>query len=183
MKAAIYARVSTDDQHTGNQVAELEAWAAAQGLEVVAVYAEKESAWAAGHQVELQRLLADADRRRFAVVLVWALDRLTREGALSILRLVDRLKYAGCRLYSFKEPWTMAPGKAGDILFSIVGWVAQMESARRSDRTKAGMKRAEKYGTKSGKAIGRPIGKKDKKPRKPRQPRLMPARLGAQRGF
>ena len=68
-------------------------------------------------------------------MLVWALDRLSREGAAAILNLVNTLKAYGVKVISYQEPWTEAPGEIGEILFAIAGWVARMESERRSERT------------------------------------------------
>ena len=51
-----------------------------------------------------------------------------------------------------------------DLLLAIAGWVARMESNRRSERTKAGLARA----VAQGKGLGRPPGSKDKKKRGPR---------------
>jgi len=84
-KASIYVRVSTGDQDTANQALVLTEWAKNRGYEVVAIYSEEESAWKAGHQRELAQLLQDARKRKFDVMLVWALDRLSREGSLAIL--------------------------------------------------------------------------------------------------
>lgn len=162
MKAAIYARVSTDTQDTANQLPELTNWASRLPADIVSTYAENGTAWKAGHQHELARLLDDAARRRFDVVLVWGLDRLTREGPLSILKLIDRLKRCGVRVYSYQEPWTLAPGDIADLLYSITGWVARFESQRRSDRTKAGLARVKA----AGKRLGRPAGSKDKRKRR-----------------
>ena len=94
-------------------------------------------------------------------MLVWALDRLSREGAAAILNLVNRFKTYGVRVISYQESWTEAPGEIGEILYAIAGWVARMESERRSERTKAGLARA----ISQGKKLGRPQGSKDKKKR------------------
>ena len=94
--------------------------------------------------------------------MVWALDRLSREGAAAILNLIDTFKVYGVRVVSYQEAWTEAPGQIGEILYAITGWVARMESQRRSERTKAGIERARL----EGKRIGRPKGSKDKEPRK-----------------
>lgn len=169
MKVCIYSRVSTYRQDTENQTLSLTEWAKQRGWEVVKVYEESESAWKAGHQTELAQLKTDAARRRFDIVLVWALDRLSREGALAILSLVSRLKQYGVRIISYQEPWTEAPGEIAEILYSIAGWVARMESQRRSERTKAGLAKA----IASGKKLGRPTGSKDKRRRKKRSPKLM----------
>jgi DNA invertase Pin-like site-specific DNA recombinase len=168
MKACVYARVSTDRQDAENQNLALHAWAERLGLEVVAIYQEDESAWKGGHQRELARLLRDAQRGRFQVVLVWALDRLSREGSLSILTLVNRLGRYGVKVLSYQEPWTEAPGELGELLLALTGWVARMESQRRSERTKAGLARV----VAQGKRLGRPPGSKDRKRRKKRSPKV-----------
>ena len=162
MKAAIYARVSTTDQSIGNQLPVLEDWAKQRGFEAVATYQENESAWRNGHQSELKRLLEDARKHKFNLVLVWALDRLSREGSAAILNLVNTLKLYGVKVISYQESWTEAPGELGELLFAIAGWVAKMESERRSERTRAGLDRA----VRQGKTLGRPAGSKDKGKRK-----------------
>ncbi len=160
MKVALYLRVSTIDQSTENQLPVLQNWVTDRGYELVEVYSENESAWKSGHQHELARLKADAAMRKFDIVLVWALDRLSREGAAAILNLVNTLNAYGVKVISYNEAWTEAPGEIGEILYAIAGWVARMESQRRSERTKAGIERVRRE--------GKPIGKrgKDTKPRK-----------------
>ena len=165
MKVCIYSRVSTNEQDIKNQLAALTEWAKQRGFDVVSVYSEEESAWKAGHQRVLARLIEDARKRKFEVVLVWALDRLSREGPLAILSLVNRLKISGVKVLSYQESWTEAPGELGELLFAIAGWVARMESQRRSERTKAGLARL----VAQGKKLGRPKGSKDKRKRKKRR--------------
>jgi len=162
MKAAIYIRLSTAEQDTGNQLMVLREWAQQRGFKVAKVYEEEESAWKANRQKELARLKSDARERKFDVVLVWALDRLTRQGAAEILNLINTFKLYGVTVLSYQESWTEAPGAVGEILYAIAGWVAKRESARRSERTKAGLTRA----LANGKKLGRPKGSKDKKKRK-----------------
>lgn len=81
----------------------------------------------------------NARKRKFDIVLVWALDRLSREGAAAILNLINSLGQYGVRVFSYQESWTEAPGPVADLLYAITGWVAKMESERRSERTKAGL--------------------------------------------
>jgi len=164
MRASIYVRVSTNEQDVSNQLSVLRGWAKQRGFEVVSIYQEAESAWRSGHQKELARLKDDARRRKFDVLLVWALDRLSREGALAILTLVNRLKLCGVKVISYQESWTEAPGEFGELLYALTGWVARMESQRRSERTKAGLARVVAQGRK----LGRPKGSKDKRKRKRR---------------
>lgn len=167
MRAAIYARVSTRKQDADNQIAALKEWAGQRGFKVVEVYAEMESAWRDGHQHELARLVQDARKGRFSVVLVWALDRLSRLGALSVLSLINKLAGHGVKVLSHQEVWTEAPGELAEILYAIAGWVARMESQRRSERTKAGLDRVKAAGVR----LGRPPGARDKKRRKKRSVR------------
>lgn len=167
----VYSRVSTEKQHTANQVNILTEWVKTRGFTLVEVYQEQESAWRNGHQRELARLTRDAQRGKFKVVLVWALDRLSREGSLAILQLVNRFSSWGVKVLSYQEPWTEAPGEIGELLYALTGWVARMESQRRSERTKAGLARVKAQ----GKHLGRPKGSKDKKRRRRR--RVTPAGL------
>jgi len=132
--------------------------AAHRGYEVVGVFSETESAWRGGHQVELAGLLEDARRGEFEVVLVWALDRLSREGPAAMLAVIDKLKRYGVKVISCQEAWTDAPGELGELLYAITAWVARMESERRSERTRAGLARVKA----SGKPLGRPTGSRDK---------------------
>ncbi len=164
MKVCIYSRVSTGEQETKNQSIVLSDWAKQRGFEVVSIYQEEESAWKAGHQRELVNLITDARRRKFQVVLVWALDRLSREGALAILSLVHKLSLYGVKILSYQESWTEVPGEIAELLYALTGWVARMESQRRSERTKAGLARVKAQ----GRRLGRPPGSKDKWKRKRR---------------
>ena len=169
MKSCIYCRVSTSEQDIDNQAMVLVEWAQQRGYQIVATYQEEESAWRAGHQRELARLVMDARKRKFRVILVWALDRLSREGSAAILGIVNKLSRYDVRVLSYQESWTEAPGELGELLFAIAGWVARMESQRRSERTKAGLARVRAQ----GRRLGRPPGSKDRKKR--RRPTTRPA--------
>lgn len=162
MKVAIYARVSTEDQSTDNQLPALRALVKSRGWEVYKEYTEEASAWRAGHQKELSNLLKDASYKRFKIVLVWSLDRLTRQGIGTIMNYIHTLKIYEVQVISIQEPWTEQMGPMADLLFAITGWVAEFESARRSERVKAGMERRRAQGL----PVGRQPGVKDKKKRK-----------------
>ena len=77
----------------------------------------------------LANLIADARRRRFQCVLAWALDRLSREGALAILSLIQKLSACGVKVLSYQESWTEAPGELAELLYALTGWVARMEKS------------------------------------------------------
>lgn len=162
MRAVIYSRVSTRRQETSNQTEVLTSLAKRRGFDLIAIYQENESAWKTGHQRKLGELLDKALRKEFDIVLVWALDRLSREGPLAILKLVDKLNKLKVGVLSYQEPWTEAAGPLADLLYALTGWVAQAESQRRSERVKAGLARRRN----AGKTVGRKPGSKDRRPRR-----------------
>ena len=161
-KVVAYLRVSSSEQNADNQRPAITHWVESRGYELVEVYEEHESAWKSGHQRELGRLFADLPKRKVDICLLWALDRLTREGVAAILNLVDRFKRYGVRVISLQESWTEAPRDMADLLYAITGWVANFESKRKSERTRAGLARA----VAQGKKLGRPKGSKDRQCRK-----------------
>ena len=83
MRATLYTRVSTKDkgQETANQARQLREFCMAQGWTIVSEYEEHDSGTNADH-AQFQKLMTDASQRRFDIAVFWALDRLTREGAL-----------------------------------------------------------------------------------------------------
>jgi DNA invertase Pin-like site-specific DNA recombinase len=144
MKAAIYARVSTVDQTSANQVLALGKWAKVRGYTIAETYQESESAWTNGHQHELARLLDDLEsgRRKFDACITWSLDRITREGIGSLLTTYNRFNRYGCRLISMTESFTEFPNEFTPIFLAMIGFFAQWESTHRSERTLAGIARA-----------------------------------------
>ena len=127
-KAAILVRVSDPGQHSENQIPDLLAWAERRGLEVVATYQFQESAWKGSHQKQFGQVYRDARSGKFLFLLVWALDRLSREGPQATLEIVHRLGQSGVQVLSYQEPWTEAGGEMLDLLLSIAGWVARMKA-------------------------------------------------------
>jgi DNA invertase Pin-like site-specific DNA recombinase len=77
MKAAIYARVSTADQHNAIQIRELTDYVQRRGWELAGTYQDQISG-AKTNRPGLDKLMSDARQRRFDAVLVWKLDRFGR---------------------------------------------------------------------------------------------------------
>ena len=84
---------------------------------------------------------------------------------MAILSLAHKLSVCGVKVLSYQESWTEAPGELAELLYALTGWVAKMESQRRSERTKAGLARVRAQ----GKRLGRPTGSKDKRKRRRKQ--------------
>jgi DNA invertase Pin-like site-specific DNA recombinase len=165
--AAVWLRVSTGRQETDNQVPDVERFAAHHGYEFAARYEVSESAWNGGkdggeYRRTLKQALDDAHAGKFSVLIVWALDRITREGAEGALRIIRQFRERGCTVVSVKESWLNGSPEIQDVLVAFAGWIAQQESARRSERIKAGLARRKAEGL----AVGRQPGATDKKARK-----------------
>jgi DNA invertase Pin-like site-specific DNA recombinase len=174
-RAAIWARVSTADQDTGNQLAELRDWAKAKGLDVVAEYVTEDSAWSKGNgnggkgavfDARRAELLEDARLGKFDVCLVWGIDRLSRRGAEDMLATVRKLtEEAGVQLWSLKDPWVQSTSDpfARELMLGIFGTIARFESERRSARVKAGLARRKAAGQPIGRRAGsRDVGKRNR---------------------
>jgi DNA invertase Pin-like site-specific DNA recombinase len=147
MKAAIYCRVSTDEQTTDNQMPDIERFAISRGYSISEAYTENESAWKNGHQKELARLLLELESgKHYDAVIVWSLDRLTREGISHLMFLYNRFSHYGCKLLSVKESWTEMPNEFTPIFLAMIGFFAKWESDRRSERVRAGLSRARTQG-------------------------------------
>ena len=164
-KAIIYVRVSTDEQETANQLPAVIELAGDLKCTDYDIFSENESAWKAGHQYELKRALdyIRKGQRHYDYLLVWALDRLSREGPVRVMGLVAELEKYQCQVVSLKErAFTDLPKGVRDLMIMLMAWIAEQESIRRSERTKAGLVRA----VKEGKRLGRPQGAKDKNGRR-----------------
>ena len=105
-----------------------------------------------GNRDAFKKLFDDASRRRFDVVVVWALDRFTREGVLVTFQYVQRLKSSGVQFESYTEAHFRTAGPAGELMLAIAAWIAKQERLRIFERTKAGVERARRQ----GKHCGRP---------------------------
>lgn len=143
MRCAIYARVSTNDgrQDAENQLLQLREFAAKQGWEISREYIDQASGKSIARRDEFKQLLADAEARQFDAVLVWALDRLTREGYIRTFGCIVDFDRWGVHFYSFTEPQFSHSNPCWGIMVSIAAWVAEQERTRISDRTKAGLAR------------------------------------------
>lgn len=164
MRIALYCRVSKNDesQTPENQLNPLRDYAKALGGEIVAEYIDMASGGNGDRQGFL-KMLEDADKRKFDLLLIWSLDRLSREGISNTLGYLERLKRSGVALKSLQESWLDTRDEGlGQLLLAIFSWVAQQERKRIVERTKAGLERAKKQ----GKCLGRPGGSKDKKKRR-----------------
>lgn len=173
-RVAIYARVSTDEQTTANQIDELRGWATRAGHEVVKVYEDKGISGAKGRDKRpgFDALLKGAVRREFDIIAVWSSDRLGRSMP-HLIDVLQTIRMSGRELYIHTQALdTTTP--SGRALFQMLGVFSELEREMIVARVNAGLARAHREGTRSGKAIGRPQ-------RRRLRPRKCPC--GASEGF
>lgn len=157
-------RVSKNDesQSPENQREPLKKMAESLGLEIVGDYVDMASG-GNSNRPQFQKMLSDAKARKFDLVLVWSLDRFSREGISNTLHYLEELKRSRVALKSLQEGWLDTSDEGmGQLLIAIFSWVAKQERQRISERTKAGLVRAKT----NGKKLGRPTGSKDKNRRR-----------------
>src|SRR6478609_11348837 len=151
-RAALYVRVSTDAQTVENQIRELRQVAGRRGWDVVEVYSDAGISGAKGRNGRpgLDAMLKDANRRKFDVVMAWAIDRVGRS-LIDLLGTIQHLEAVGVDLYLDQQSIdTTTP--AGRLLFRMTGAFAEFERSMIRHRVRAGLKRA----VDSGKQLGRP---------------------------
>jgi len=139
-KCTIYLRISTKEQMAENQLPQLLQLAESGGYEVAEIYQKNKSAWRAGHQRELAKLLADCrdGMCEYDAVLLWAIDRLTPEGIAKMLEWANIFKGVGVKVVSLNESWTDTTTPHGKFIFNIMAAVAALERQTISQRFRAG---------------------------------------------
>ena len=149
-KAAIYARVSTADQHVESQLFDLRQLAAQRGFEVVKEHCDRGFSGSKARRPGLDSLLADARRGEFSVVLVAAFDRIARS-TKNFLEIVDELNELGIEFVSAREAIDTS-GPMGRMFITLVGSVAELERSLITERIRAGMRRVRLEGGRLGRA-------------------------------
>lgn len=151
-RVGIYARVSTTNhgQDVSMQTRELRQFAEARGWQLAGEYIDAGVSGAKDSRPELNRLMADAHKRRFDVVCVWRFDRFARS-VTHLLRALETFKALGIDFVSFSEQMdTSTP--AGKMVFTVLGAVAELERSLIVERVRAGLRNARA----KGKKLGRP---------------------------
>ena len=142
-KISIYARVSTTEQaeegySIDEQVIRLTEWCEKQGYEVYKIYADR---GISGKNITarpaLKELLSDAKERKFDIVLVWKLNRISRD-ILDILNIVKVFDQKGIAFRSYSENLeTETP--SGKLQFHMLAAIAEFERSNIAENVKMGM--------------------------------------------
>ncbi|MGB0012583.1 MAG: recombinase family protein, partial [Candidatus Sulfotelmatobacter sp.] len=150
-RVALYARVSTSNgqQDPEMQLRELREYAKHRELVIVDEYIDRMTG-SKDSRPAINRLMGDACRRRFDVVLVWKLDRFGRS-LRHLVNAIAELEALGVAFISFRDNLDLTT-PSGRLMFQIVGAMAEFERALIQERVRAGLRNAKA----KGKKLGRP---------------------------
>jgi DNA invertase Pin-like site-specific DNA recombinase len=151
-RVALYARVSTlnHGQDVNMQLRELREYCQRRAWEIAGEYIDLGVSGAKDSRPELNRLMADAHKRRFEVVCVWRFDRFARSVS-HLLHALETFKALGIDFVSYSEQMdTSTP--AGKMVFTVLGAVAELERSLIVECVRAGLRNARA----KRKRLGRP---------------------------
>ena len=151
MKIALYARVSTNNgQDPELQLRDLREYCKRRGCELVGEFVDIGISGAKDSRPELNRLMAEAHKRRFDAVAVWRFDRFARSVS-HLLRALETFSALDIAFISLSEQMdTSTP--TGKMVFTVLGAVAELERSLIAERVRAGLRNARA----KGKTLGRP---------------------------
>lgn len=163
MNAVIYARYSSHgqtEQSIEGQLRDNYAWAQQQGVTVVGEYIDRALSGTKDQRPDFQRMIADAAKKQFQLVIVWKLDRFARNRYDSAIYKA-RLKKHGVRVVSVKENITDSP--EGIILEGLLESMAEYYSANLAQNVRRGLRESIAKGNYCGGAVPYGYRVQDKK--------------------
>ena len=151
-RVALYARVSTNGhgQDPEMQLRDLREYAERRGWTVVEEYIDHGVSGTKASRPALNRLMADAQRRKIDTVLVWKLDRFGRS-LRHLVNAIAELEAVGVAFVSLRDNLDLTT-PSGRLMFQIIGAMAEFERSLIQERVKAGLRNAKA----KGKKLGRP---------------------------
>jgi len=150
MKVGLYCRVSTKDQSCDMQLRDLRNYCLARGFIIFREYIDQGVSGSKNSRPELDKLMADARKRKIDGVICWRFDRFARS-CKHLLLALEEFRELGIGFVSYMEniDTTSALGRA---IFTIVAAVAELEKNLIVERVQAGINHARAR----GKRLGRP---------------------------
>jgi DNA invertase Pin-like site-specific DNA recombinase len=147
-RVGIYARVSTKDQTTDNQLLDLRKYCIARGWQIISESVDEGLSGAKDDRPQLKAIMGLARKRKIDILLVWRFDRFARSLA-NLVNSLEELRGLGVDFASYQEniDTTTAQGK---MLFGIFASIAEFERSLIVERVKAGLRRAKAQGKEPG---------------------------------
>lgn len=149
-RAALYCRVSTLDQNPQTQELDLRQFASQRGLQIAQTYTDHGVSGTKARRPALDKMMEDARRHKFDVVVVWGCDRLARN-TKHLLQVLDELNSYGIQFLSQREAID-TEGPLGRAIIVIVSAISELERSLIVERVRAGMRRAKLEGRQIGRS-------------------------------
>src|SRR5215469_13969852 len=150
-RVALYARISTlNNQDPELQLAELREYSNRRGWHITEEYTDQGVSGCKESRPALNRLMADACRRKFDAILVWKIDRFGRS-LKHLVNALAELRALGVAFISLRDNLDLST-PSGRLMFQIIGAMAEFERALIQERVRAGIRNARA----KGKRLGRP---------------------------
>ena len=148
-RVALYARVCTlNNQDPEMQLSELREYAAHRGWQIVEEFTDQGVSGCKESRPALNRLMADACRRRFDAILVWKIDRFGRS-LKHLVNALAELAALGVAFISLRDNLDLST-PSGRLMFQIIGAMAEFERALIQERVRAGLRNARSKGKQLG---------------------------------
>ncbi len=145
MKIGIYARISKESSDLDNQLLVLRDYCKRMGHQIFHEYTDVISGASANRQ-EFNKMLSDASKRKFDMLLFYALDRFSREGTRKTIYYLQLLDDYGVSYKSFTEQYIDSSGIFKDVIIALLSTLAKQERIRISERVKAGLEKSRQRG-------------------------------------
>lgn len=154
-RVALYTRVSTSDQSCDRQIAELTDYANRVGFEIVATVKEKASG-TKNDRAERKKVMDLARKGLINIVLVTELSRWGRSTP-DLRKTIEELASRKVAVRALNGPELDISTAQGKLMLNLLASISEFERDLLQERIKSGIAHARSKGTKSGRAIGRPV--------------------------
>lgn len=149
MKVALYLRISKESSELDNQRLVLQDYCDKMNYEIVEIYADIISG-ASTKRPEFNRMLSDASKHKFSLLLFYSLDRFSRSGTRDTIRYLQMLDDYNVMYKSYTEQYIDSSGIFKDVIIALLSTLAKQERIRISERVLAGLARARQQGRVGG---------------------------------
>jgi len=147
-KVAVYGRVSTKEQDPESQLLDLRKYVKLRNWTIYQEYVDRGVSGAKESRPALDRLMKDARKRKFDILLVWKFDRFARS-TKHLVTALEELEGLGIDFCSYEDSIDSSTNH-GKLVFTIMGAIAEFERSLIRERVLAGIRRAKENGTRLG---------------------------------
>lgn len=147
-KVAICGRVSTKEQDPESQLLDLRKYVKLRNWTIYQEYVDRGVSGIKENRPALDRLMKDARKRKFDILLVWRFDRFARS-TKHLVTALEELEGLGIDFCSYQDSIDTSTNH-GKLVFTIMGAIAEFERSLIRERVLAGVRRAKENGIKLG---------------------------------